>query len=650
MRSIRSSARACLLALVLCALHAWSFRVPGPRSPRLASSQLQRVQAARGGPRCAPRLAFEPPSRDAILGRMQDEEFDILVIGGGATGLGVALDASLRGLKVALVERSDFSSGTSSRSTKLIHGGLRYLAQAFQKKLPPRSIPDVIRNLRFEPAYLRIVAADLKERAFVLASAPFMAEPIPMMVPLYAGWWEVPMMLAVGIMYDLIAGTRRAVPGSRLVSPEDARAAFPALAEADSEGRKLLGCLLIHDGQQNDARMGLHIGLSAIKEGAACTNYAEVKQLSRDPATGRLSGALVRDRITGREINVRAAQVVNACGVFADGVRRMAEPGCAEIMVPSYGAHVALERFEAPGRMGLVWFTNDGRVLYLLPWEGSTIAGTTDTEGPISFEPKPTPKDVDFILSECNRVVDRRLDAASVRSAWAGIRPLVRNPEAAAAGAEGTAALSRDHVVDVLEGSGLVSIVGGKWTTYRKMAEDAVDACLARAEPAVRARAGPCRTLDNRLVGTGDGSPETYRAQEAALRRDHGLSEAAAAHLTRTYGTRAMDVVAIAAGEPALLEPVHPAFVQIMAEIVHACRNEYALSAVDMIAHRTRFSFLDAMAAAEALPAVLELMARELGWAREKVDEQEQAARTFLATMDPKPTADEPKPAAMAQA
>ncbi|KAL3917536.1 MAG: hypothetical protein SGPRY_006366 [Prymnesium sp.] len=299
------------------------------------------------------------------------------------------MDAATRGLRVALVEKNDFASGTSSRSTKLIHGGLRYLAQAFQAKIPPRSLLDVFTNLRFRPEYLKIVLGDLTERGWMIRSAPFMAKPIPMLVPLYR-WWEIPLFALVGFMYDTIAGKGRKVPPARVVSAAEAKFQFPELRDVDCDGNGLLGALVIYDGQQNDARMAVHILLTAVEAGAVCANHVELEELLLEADGGRVVGAAVRDSIGKRSFKIRAKQVVNACGVFSDVVRRMAQPGIAPIMRPSYGTHVVLPEYDSARGAGLVWFTTDGRVLYLLPWEGSTLAGTTDREGSISFEPTPT--------------------------------------------------------------------------------------------------------------------------------------------------------------------------------------------------------------------------------------------------------------------
>jgi len=592
--------------------------------------------------------SWRAPARDEMVSRLESDEFDVLVIGGGAVGAGVAMDAATRGLKVALVEKNDFASGTSSRSTKLIHGGLRYLAQAFQKQLPPRSLLDVVRNLRFEPEYLRIVAADLSERSSMLESAPFMATPLPMMVPLYR-WWEVPLFTVVGLMYDLIAGKRRAVPPSRVISADEALFAFPALRERSSGGddSPLIGALVVHDGQQNDARMCMHVVLTAIEAGATCANYASVEGLLREggddgtSGDGKLCGARVRDTRAGRSIDVRARQVINACGVFSDAVRDMAQPGVRPIMVPSYGTHLVLPEYPSARGTGLVWFTNDGRVLYLLPWEGSTMAGTTDAPGPISFEPQATAEEVDFILGECNRLVRKPLSPEDVTSAWAGIRPLVADPNAPPGD---TKALSREHVVETLP-SGLVTVAGGKWTTYRKMAQDAVDAAVAANQQL--SHASPCRTEGLQLVGCdreGAVCGDDYDRITTTLRDDYQIDRDVARHLRYNYGTYALGIAELAQAEPdrfmydgpggGSFRRLHPRCSPLAAEVAFACRHEFAETAVDVLAHRTRLSFLDTQAAREALPLVLQIMSAEKGWGDERVAQEQEKAQRFLdATM-----------------
>ncbi|KAG8458511.1 hypothetical protein KFE25_003046 [Diacronema lutheri] len=662
--------RTALLLSALCSPRGGESLARGVRPPgaamRPARAPLARARvdllAARDagddGELCAatlPTPSWQPPAREQMLERLERDEFDVLVIGGGATGAGVAMDAATRGLRVALIERGDYSSGTSSRSTKLIHGGLRYLAQAFQSKIPPRSILDLIIHLRFEPDYLRIVAADLAERAWMIQSAPFMTRALPMMVPLYR-WWEVPLFWIVGTLYDLIAGAGRGVPPSRIVTVEEARFQVPLLRPEDPDGNRLVGGLVIYDGQQNDARMGLHIVLTAIQAGASCANYVQVEGLldaSGVPFAGdgsgdggAIGGARVRDRRTGKTFHVRAKQVVNACGVFSDAVRQMAQPTAEPMMVPSYGTHVILPDYATSAQMGMVWFTKDGRVLYLLPWEGSAVAGTTDAPGEISFEPRSSDGEVDFILGECNRVVREPLRRDAVRSAWAGIRPLVRKPGAAAGD---TKALSRDHVVERLGTApdALVTIAGGKWTTYRKMAEDAVDVCVAH-NPAL-SHARPCGTLERKLVGsdeTGEICDGSFDRLIVTLRDDVGVEADVARHLKFNYGTRALQLVEMARAEPhrfcaddrsggrARLRRLHAQFPHVDAEVAFACRFEFAQTPSDVLAQRTRLCFLDADAALSVLPRVVEIMAEEKGWTEAHAAQEAEQARVFLeATM-----------------
>mmetsp|Transcript_36808 Transcript_36808/g.86473 ORF Transcript_36808/g.86473 Transcript_36808/m.86473 type:complete len:577 (-) Transcript_36808:139-1869(-) len=557
------------------------------------------------------------------------------------------MDAASRGLRVALVEGSDYMSGTSSKSTKLIHGGLRYLAQAFQRKIPPRSLLDVFVNLRFDPGYLRIVAADLSERAWMIQSAPFMAKALPMMVPLYR-WWEVPLFWVVGNMYDLIAGAGRGVPPSSIVSVEEARFQVPSLRSVDPDGNNLVGGLVVYDGQQNDARMGVHIILTAIQQGAACVNYASIESLLFADGKGAgdagacVCGARVLDRRSGKSIDVKAKQVVNACGVFSDKVRQMAEPSLENMMVPSYGSHLTLPEYAGSARMGMVWFTNDGRVLYLLPWEGSTIAGTTDAPGELSYTPRTSASEAAFIIDEVNRVVSEPLSTDSVRSAWAGIRPLVRKPGSPPGD---TKSLSRDHVVEKLN-CGLVTVAGGKWTTYRKMAEDAVDKCVAE-NPAL-AHATRCRTLEMQLVGsdqTGEVCGGAFDRIVATLVDDVGVEKDVAKHLRSNYGTRALQIVALARAEPGRfcevdrsrlqlgMRRLHPHFPHVEAEVAFACRHEFAQTPIDVLAQRTRLSFLDVTAARAALPRVMEIMALEKGWDAEQARDESERCETYLDSM-----------------
>ncbi|GAB1286344.1 Glycerol-3-phosphate dehydrogenase [Apodemus speciosus] len=531
----------------------------------------------------------EPPSREAQLMTLRNtSEFDILVIGGGATGCGCALDAVTRGLKTALVERDDFSSGTSSRSTKLIHGGVRYLQKA-------------IMNLDVEQ--YRMVKEALHERANLLEIAPHLSAPLPIMLPLYK-WWQLPYYW-VGIkMYDLVAGSH-CLKSSYVLSKSRALEHFPMLQKD-----KLVGAIVYYDGQHNDARMNLAIALTAARYGAATANYMEVVSLLKktDPETGkeRVSGARCKDVLTGEEFDVRAKCVINATGPFTDAVRKMDDNSVVPICQPSAGVHIVMPGYYSPENMGLLDpATSDGRVIFFLPWEKMTIAGTTDTPTDITPHPIPSEDDINFILNEVRNYLssDVEVRRGDVLAAWSGIRPLVTDPKSA-----DTQSISRNHVVDVSD-SGLITIAGGKWTTYRSMAEDTVNAAVK----VHNLKAGPSRTVGLFLQGGKDWSPTLY----IRLVQDYGLESEVAQHLAKTYGDKAFEVAKMASvtGKrwPVVGVRLVSEFPYIEAEVKYGIK-EYACTAVDMISRRTRLAFLNVQAAEEALPRIVELMGRELNW------------------------------------
>lgn len=433
-------------------------------------------------------IPWSAPTREEQLDRLKTETFDVVVIGGGCVGAGVAWEASTRGLKVALVERDDFSSGTSGRSTKLIHGGIRYLEAAFMKL--DRSMYDLVQEA-------------LAERAHLLHAAPYMAHPLATLIPVYT-WWELPYMWAGAKVYDLIAGARRAVPSAYYVSREEALFQFPMLSQ---EGLK--GGIVYYDGQHNDTRMNLMIALTASQAGAAIANYTEVMDISKD-AAGRSTGVAVRDvsgTTPGKPFTIRAKTVVNATGCFGDAVRTLDNANAVPLIQGASGVHLILPDHFSPDNMGLIIpKTTDGRVLFFLPWEGSTICGTTDSPAGIEMEPKPTEEEVNFIIEESNRFLNRKIKREDVKAAWSGIRPLIKDPAKLKLGPDGkpagTSQLTRSHIVEVSP-SGMVSILGGKWTTYRRMAEEAVDAlshlpdAKARGLPDIK----PSVTLSMQLMG-----------------------------------------------------------------------------------------------------------------------------------------------------
>lgn len=564
------------------------------------------------------------PSRAEMVAKLQSTKFDVLVVGGGCVGSGVALDAATRGLSVALVERDDYAAGTSGRSTKLIHGGVRYLENAFK-------------NLDWSQ-YL-LVREALAERSHMLHAAPYIAKPLPIMLPVDK-WWKVPYYYAGTKVYDLVAGNDTGVPRSMFLSKEQALFAFPMM-----DPSKLSGAIVYYDGQMNDSRFSLMVLLTAMQAGAAAANQMNVQRLVKS-ADGTVTGAVVKDLVTGKEFEVHAKAVVNATGPFTDSIRRMArsadgtDDGAADeeqdIILPAGGIHVTLSDDFSPGTMGLIVpNTSDGRVLFFLPWSGSTLVGTTDSSTPITMQPKPSSDEVDFVLREAGKYLNRRISRSDVRAAWSGIRPLVRDIHGG-----DTKAISREHVVEVGP-SGVVTIGGGKWTTYRQMAEDAVDKVL-EGKATLQARAGPCITKKLKLVGAdraGIVCDQRFNIITVTLREDYGYDRDIAEHLVSNYGTRALQIAEIVRqGYPTRKKDLHPKRLVakhpfLEAEVVFAVQHEYALSAVDVIARRTRLAYVDHKAALEALPLVITLMANLLKWSAAKCAQEKKDAEQFLDTM-----------------
>ncbi|NWX66714.1 GPDM protein, partial [Promerops cafer] len=545
---------------------------------------LVQVQAAEGAPVRKDHL----PTREQQLVALQTSgEFDVLVIGGGATGCGCALDAATRGLKTALLERDDFSSGTSSRSTKLIHGGVRYLQKAIMK-------------LDFEQ--YRMVKEALEERAHLLQSAPHLSAPLPIMLPIYK-WWQLPYYW-IGIkLYDLVAGSQ-CLKSSYVLTKARALELFPMLRKD-----KLVGAIVYYDG-------AWPLPLPAPGVGSAGCAAGPCSQVSG------ACGVRCRDVLTGKEFDVRAKCVINATGPFTDSVRKMDDQEVPNICQPSAGVHIVMPGYYSPDNMGLLDpATSDGRVIFFLPWEKMTIAGTTDSPTDVTSHPIPTEEDINFILSEVRNYLgaDVEVRRGDVLAAWSGIRPLVTNPDS-----KDTQSISRNHVVTVSD-SGLITIAGGKWTTYRAMVRDTVDAAVREHG----LRAGSCQTMGLQLEGAQDWSPTLY----IRLVQDYGLESEVAQHLASTYGDKAFEVAKIAqvTGKrwPIVGKRLVSEFPYIEAEVVYGVK-EYARTAVDIISRRTRLAFLNVQAADEALPRIVDIMAKELNWCEQKKKEQLETAKTFL--------------------
>lgn len=510
----------------------------------------------------APALALP---RGALIDRLREpRRWDLAVIGGGATGLGVALDAAVRGFSVVLVESDDFAKGTSSRATKLAHGGVRYLAQGD----------------------IGLVREALHERGAMLANAPHVAQRLPFVMPSHR-WWEGGFYGAGLLAYDALAG-RRGLGRTEWLSAARTRELLPTVAL-----RGLSGGVKYWDGQFDDARLAVLLARTAASRGALVVNRCAVVSLQRDG--GRVRGLVVQDRESGERLVLQAGCVVNATGVWVDAVREMdrdeGAPPPAPMVAPSQGVHLVVDRRFLPGTHALlVPKTEDGRVLFAVPWLGKTILGTTDTpRGDLAREPQPFRDEVEFILREAGRHLSIAPQRSDVRSAWVGLRPLVKP---SADDGENTKALSREHTVRVGR-SGLVTVTGGKWTTYRAMAEDVLDRAMA-AGLLERRAGGVTERLP--LLGAAPGRPlseppgeHLYGSEAALLRELPGADR----WLWRDAGT----------GSGALSE----------AMVRFAARHEMARCVEDVLARRCRLLFLDAAEATRQAPAVAALLAEELG-------------------------------------
>ncbi|SFC06619.1 glycerol-3-phosphate dehydrogenase [Polaromonas sp. OV174] len=497
--------------------------------------------------------------RQALMERLAAQrQYDLAVIGGGATGLGVALDAAARGFSVVLVESHDFAKGTSSRATKLVHGGVRYLAQG----------------------NISLVREALRERSTLLANAPHLAQPLPFVMPSYK-FWEAPF-YGVGLkMYDALAG-QAGLGSTEFLNRQETQGCLPTV---QSQGLK--GGVKYWDGQFDDARLALALARSAARQGALLVNYCAATGLIHED--GKLVGFHARDQETGRQFELRARCVVNATGVWVDQLRlqdgqaigRTAKP----MVAPSQGVHIVVDReFLPTDHAMLIPKTADGRVLFAVPWLGKIILGTTDTpRHDLAREPLPFKEEVDFILRESARYLSRAPGRADIKSIWVGLRPLVKPPEDDAGN---TQALSREHTVLVSQ-SGLVTVTGGKWTTYRAMAEDVLDKCFAADLLPTR---GGAVTSQLKLVG----------AQEST----HKISDTPGLHL---YGSEAAAVQGLPGAERMLGGGLSEAMVRF------AARYEYARCVEDVLARRSRLLFLDAALARSMATEVAVLLQQETG-------------------------------------
>ena len=486
--------------------------------------------------------------------RSRTKPWDIVIIGGGATGAGIAVDAATRGLDVLLLERQDFGKATSSRSTKLVHGGVRYLEQG----------------------NVSLVMEALKERGLLLQNAPHLVHDLAFVVPNYS-WWEAPF-YGIGMkVYDLLAG-KYGFGKSRILSREETLERLPTI---QTEG--LRGGVLYYDGQFDDSRLLIHLLMTAAEHDATLLNYAAVTEITKGD-DGFINGVVAVDGESGRQIIAQTRVVINATGMFTDEIRRLDEPDAPRMVAPSQGIHLVFERSFLRGDTAImVPHTSDGRVMFAIPWHEHTLVGTTDTpiDAP-SYDPLPFEKEIEFVLETASLYLSRPPKRSDILSVYTGIRPLVK-----AEGAAKTSALSRDHTIHV-DGSGLLTIVGGKWTTYRRMAEDCVDHAITLGS----LPESDCRTHHLKIHG--------YDVDIDGL---SGMG---------VYGSDADAIRKLADDNPDLARTLHPALPYIAAEVVWAVRHEMARTLDDVLARRVRALFLNSGAAIEMAPAVAALMAREL--------------------------------------
>ncbi len=554
-------------------------------------------------------------NRTENLYRLATEKFDLCIIGGGASGAGCALDAALRGLKVALIEKTDFACETSSKSTKLVHGGVRYLEQAFKK---------------LDFAQLRQVRHGLEERRIVLQNAPHLAHPLGLITPVFS-WWEG-FYFSVGLkLYDWFAGLGRQNPGdvnpkkplppSRWLSKKEALQLMPGLSS------NIHSAVLYYDGQMDDARYCLALIQSTAEfQDGVVANHLEVTGFRKD-LHGKLLAAIVKDGLDNEPaFEVKATRFINCTGPFADHIRQMANPDLLPRIRPSKGVHLVLSGEILQSKMAmLIPKTQDGRMVFAIPFEGNLLLGTTDEPySNLEKEPVLEADEVRFLLETLQPFVAQKINAEQVKAGFGGIRPLLGPPNSnqKSSTVKQTKSLLRDHEVEYDSSSELISLLGGKWTTYRLMARDTVDLAvreLVRAEGNIDLNAAPVsRTENYALVGSENYTTDFWKKLQAS----YGFDDDICQHLASKYGGRATVPAALAAGNPELSERILPNFPFLKAEIVYAARHEMALTIRDFLARRIRLEIMDWEAAKQAAPIVAKWMGNELAWS-----EKEQIAR-----------------------
>ena len=520
-------------------------------------------------------------------------EWDIIIIGGGATGLGTAVDAATRGYKTLLVEQHDFAKGTSSRSTKLVHGGVRYLAQG----------------------NIKLVREALKERGLLLKNAPHVTTNLSFVLPCYSLWQKI--FYGVGLkIYDVMAGNL-GLGKTKIINSKKTKEFLPTI-----NIKKLTGAIVYKDGQFDDARLAINLAQTAAENGATVLNYCKVIKLLKtrpdligiaNPGSGlaessnqKICGIVIKDEINGTEYNLKCKAVINATGVFADEILRMDNAAAKNIVSPSQGIHLVMDKKFFPGANAMmIPKTADGRVLFAVPWHDKVVVGTTDT--PIeshSLEPKPLEQEIEFIMQHINKYLDVEIKRSDVQSVFVGLRPLVKK----GAGNK-TALMPRDHTI-LVSTSGLVTITGGKWTTYRKMANDVLKKAIIVANlPEIK-----CGTENLKIHGWINNNEKN--------------------NPLHFYGSDAVHIKNICKEDKKLAELIHPSLTNIKAEIIWAIQNEMAQTMEDVLARRTRILFLNVRAAIESAPMVAKIMAGVMNkneeWEQQQINDFNDVAKQYL--------------------
>ena len=517
--------------------------------------------------------------RSEAIQRAANTSYDLCVIGGGASGAGCALDAQLRGLNTLLVDAGDFASGTSSASTKLIHGGLRYLEQAV---------------LEFDVRQYRVVRLALNERQIMMRNAPHLTQTRRFVVPCFS--FLNALYCRIGVkLYDWFASDA-ALGGSSSLGRAKSLARMPWL-----NAHGLVATVLYSDGQFDDARYNLALVQSCAAAGGEVLNYAAVKHFEFD-GNGRIVAAIADDRESGRSLSIAARAFVNATGPFSDRIRRIATPSATPRLRVSKGAHILLPLPESfKDHALLIPSTEDGRVIFAIPWLGRLLVGTTETESSVDAPMLVTRDEAEYLLRYLNRYVAQPLRLADIVGSFAGLRPLVqpRHPRA-------SKKIARDFEVEHDRASGLISLLGGKWTVYRAMAECAVD----EVERQLAGRVTQCRTREHRLFGSENPSEPLLQM----LCDRYSVSLATIRHLVLKFGSRTCEILEMARGDRGLLSPLVPGAAHICAEVVYCARKEMIVSLEDLLKRRLGLQYFDWQIAMEAAPIAARLLARELGW------------------------------------